>query len=102
MNWIFGDWLRVLVVGCLVVATTGYVWVKVQFSEAAMGISQAQQLTTTLREERSKLQAAVDLAQRPNVVRSRAAKDLQMVNPMAVHTSDLVVDTALRTVRVVK
>ena len=53
MNWILGDWIRVLVVTGLVSATTGYVWVKVQISETAMGVVQARRASEVLREERS-------------------------------------------------
>jgi cell division protein FtsB len=91
MNWIFGDWVRVLVVTGLVGATTGYVWVKVQISETATGVVRARRASETLREERSKLQAAVDLVQRPGIVRERAARELNMVEPTASTTSELIV-----------
>ena len=91
MNRIFGDWVRVLIVAGLVGATTSTVWVKVQISETAMGMARARDLSGTLREERAKLQAAVDLAQRPGVVRARATRDLQMVDPMAMFMAELIV-----------
>lgn len=80
MNWI-RDSLRVIVIVSLVSATTGYVWVKVQISDTARAMSAARDLSETLREERSKLQAAVDLAQRPGIVRGRAARELGLVDP---------------------
>jgi cell division protein FtsB len=91
MNWIFGDWIRVLVVTGLVGATTGYVWVKVQISETAIRVVRARRASETLREERSKLQAAVDLVQRRDVVRVRAMRELNMVEPTASTTSELMV-----------
>ena len=91
VNWIIGDWLRILVVAGLVCATTGYVWVKVQISEAAMGIAQAREVSVTLREEHAKLEAAVDMAQRPGLVRGRAVRELHMVDATTQTMSELMV-----------
>ena len=91
MNWIIGDWMRVLVVAGLVSATTGYVWVKVQISEAAIGIAQAREAAVTLREEHAKLEAAVDMAQRPGLVRGRAVRELHMVDSTTQTMSELIV-----------
>lgn len=91
MNWILGDWIRVLVVTGLVSATTGYVWVKVQISETAMGVVQARRASEVLREERSKLQAAVDLVQRPGIIRERALRELNMIDPTALTTTELII-----------
>ena len=91
MNWILGDWIRILVVTGLVGATTGYVWVKVQISETAMGVVQARRASEVLREERSKLQAAVDLVQRPGIVRERALRELNMIDPTALTTTELII-----------
>jgi hypothetical protein len=91
LNWILGDWLRVFLVTGLVTATTGYVWVKVQFSEVAMGISQVRDVAVTLREDHARLEAQVDMAQRPRLVRDRAARELGMIDPTAGTMSELVV-----------
>tara|TARA_B100000809_G_scaffold262562_1_gene313804 strand:- start:1432 stop:1725 length:294 start_codon:yes stop_codon:yes gene_type:complete len=95
VNRIFGDWLRLLIVVGLVSATTGYVWVKVQITETAMGIAQAQKSSEALRQTRSKLQAAVDLAQRPGVLRVRSTRELQMVDATVLTTSELIVGANL-------
>ena len=79
MNWIFGDWIRVLVVTGLVSATTGYVWVKVQISETAMGVVQARRASEVLREER------------PGIVRERALRELNMIDPTALTTTELII-----------
>lgn len=91
MNRILGDWSRILAITGLVSATTGYLWVKVQISEVAVRISQARDETVTLREDHSKLEAAVDMAQRPGLVRHRAVRELHMVDPTANTMSDLIV-----------
>jgi hypothetical protein len=91
MNRIVGDWLRILVITALVSATTGYVWVKVQISEVAMSIAEARDAAVTLREDHSKLEAAVDMAHRPGVVRDRAVRELHMVDPTARTMSELIV-----------
>lgn len=75
------DLWRVATVAGLVAAMIAFVWTKVQTEETARGIAAAKRASEALREERSKLQAAVDLALRPGVVRARAARDLHMTDP---------------------
>lgn len=87
---------RILLVAGLVSATTGYVWVKVQISEAAMGLAQARSTAEGLREEHARLLAAVDMAQRPGIVRLRAGRELSMVDPGARSVADLQVRPVLR------
>lgn len=65
----------------LVAATTAGVWVKVQIGQVARGAEAAADRREELREERSRLLAAVDLARQPGVVRSRAERELGMASP---------------------
>lgn len=95
MSKLLRDWTRIFLVAGLVGATTGYVWVKVQISEAAMGLAQARGSAEQLRVEHARLLAAVDMAQRPGVVRVRAVSELHMVDPTARTVSDLTVGRRL-------
>jgi hypothetical protein len=88
------DWLKLLAVTAFVVGTTSYVWVKVQIAETALSLADRRNASEELREERSKLRAAVDLAQRPGVVRTRAARELGLVAPTHATFTRLVVSTA--------
>ena len=92
MTWLLAESLRILVVASLVAATTATVWVKVQLSEAARSIETARVRAEALREERSKLQAVVDLALRPGKIRARAEGELSMTYPMPAAVRDLLVE----------
>lgn len=86
------EWGRVLAVAGFVAATTACVWVKVQIGEVAQAVEAARARGEELREERSKLQAAVELARQPGIVRSRAEKELHMTDPPPTQAAVLVVE----------
>ena len=89
--WLQGDWLRILTVLALAAGTTGYVWIKVQMAESARAIETARARTQALQVESSRLQASLDLASRPGLLRKRAERELGLTYPDPVATVDLYV-----------
>lgn len=94
-SWLLSDWARALAVLGLAAGMTGTVWIKVQMSESARGIEAARSQVQALRVEGSRLQAAVDLACRPSLVRDRAQRELGMTVADPTATADLFVRTNL-------
>ena len=89
--WLQGDWLRLATVLALAAGTTGHVWIKVQMAESARAIEAARARAEALRVESSRLQASLDLASRPAILRQRAERELGLVYPDPVATVDLFV-----------
>ena len=89
--WFRGDWARVLTVLALAAATTGYVWMKVQMAESARAIETARASGQALMVESWRLQASLDLASRPSLLRQRAERELGLTYPDPGATADLFV-----------
>ena len=89
--WLQGDWLRLVTVLALAAATTGHVWIKVQMAESARAIEAARAMAEALRVESSRLQASLDLASRPGILRQRAERELGLSHPDPAATADLFV-----------
>ena len=92
--WFQGDWVRLLTVLSLAAGTTGFVWIKVQMAESARAIEAARARAETLEVESSRLQASLDLATRPSLLRQRAERELGLVYPDPAATVDLYVTAA--------
>ena len=91
MAWLQGDWVRVLTVLAMAAATTAYVWIKVQVSELARASEAARTRAQALVVESSRLEATLDRASRPSLLRQRAEGELGMTYPDPEATVDLFV-----------
>lgn len=89
--WLRGDWVRVLTVLAMAAATTAYVWIKVQISELARASEAAGTRAQALMVESSRLEASLDRASRPSLLRQRAEGELGMTYPDPGATVDLLV-----------
>ena len=92
--WLQGDWVRLLTVLSLAAGTTGFVWIKVQMAESARAIGAARARTQTLLVEGSRLQASLDRASRPSLLRQRAERELGLIYPDPAAKVDLYVTEA--------
>ena len=92
--WVQGDWARLLSVLALAAATTGYVWIKVQMAESARAMDTARARAQALMVETSRLQASLDRASRPGLLRDRAERELGLIYPDAAARVDLFVTAA--------
>ncbi len=92
--WFRGDWVRVLTVLAMAAATTAYVWIKVQISELARASEAAGTRAQALMVESSRLEASLDRASRPSLLRQRAEGELGMTYPDPGAAVDLLVRAA--------